>query len=60
MNPALITAGLQGFNAAMRAAQLFAEAVNAANDGDEEAANEYLAEGREAFSKATDEWDAMT
>lgn len=55
MNIAIILKGLQ---AATSAANLYARAAEAANNGDEDAAREYLQQAREHYDKSRADWDA--
>lgn len=55
MNIEAITAGLR---AATEAADLFARAIEAANNGDEIAARNYLAAARGRYDESRAAWDA--
>jgi len=55
METALIYAGLE---AATELVSLYARAAKAANDGDEEAAKEFLAQARNHYAASRASWDA--
>lgn len=54
----LIGLATKGAQAAVDAAALFTKAITAANNGDMEAAEQYLADARSHYQRARDDWDA--
>ena len=52
-----ITAALKIMSAAQEAANLAARAIEAANNGNEEEAKEYLEKARSRYAASRDAWD---